>query len=169
LLFQNTRTGRYVPDQVQIVKGIWESLPPTGATSFADADPSFVTTDAFGQVYSRRRLLGSPVVYGDDSAAMRIRGGAPIQLEVLAKLAGDAEPIAHLQREEMQFYPGEVVRQGFRRELFDGMCGGCHGSVSGKENEIAVNPDILTQASDVIARRKTPTDLSQSSGKDVGP
>ncbi len=56
----------------------------------------------------------------------------------------------------MQFYPGEVVRQGFRKDLFNGMCAGCHGSVSGKENDIAVNPDILTQASDVIARSKAP-------------
>ena len=69
----------------------------------------------------------------------------------------------------MQFYPGEVVRQGFRRELFDGLCGGCHGSVSGKENEIAVNPDILTQASDVKARGQTPNDLSATVISDVGP
>ncbi|HYQ14163.1 MAG TPA: hypothetical protein VEQ58_00340, partial [Polyangiaceae bacterium] len=168
LLFQNTRTGRVVPG-APALQAVWESLPPSGAKSFADADPSFVTSDAFGQVYTRRRLLGAPTVYGDDSAALRIRGGAPIQLEVLAKLAGEPEPLPHLQREEMQFYPGEVVRQSFRRDLFDGMCAGCHGSVSGKENEIAVNPDILTQASDVIARRKTPTDLTQSNGKVVGP
>jgi hypothetical protein len=100
---------------------------------------------------------------------MRIRGGAPITLEVLAELAGEPEPIAHFQREEMQFYPGEVVRQGFRRDLFDGLCGGCHGSVSGKENEIAVNPDILTQASSVIARGQAPTDLSGAVGADTGP
>jgi hypothetical protein len=168
LLFQNTRSGRELPG-APALRAVWESLPPTGATSFANADPSFVTSDAFGQVYVRRRFIGAPVVYSDGSAAMRIRGGAPIQLEVLAKLAGDAEPVAHLQREEMQFYPGEVVRQGFRRELFDGLCGGCHGSISGQENEIAVNPDILTQASDVLARHNTPTDLSAAVGDPVGP
>ncbi len=168
LLFQNTRTGRSVPGETAL-RAVWESFPPQNATSFADADPAFVTTDQFGPVYTRRQLLGAPTVNADGSAAMRIRGGTPIQLEVLAKLADDAAPVPHLQREEMQFYPGEVVRQGFRRELFDGMCGGCHGSVSGYENEIAVNPDILTQASDVIARDKKPTDLSQASGPDTGP
>jgi hypothetical protein len=168
LLFQNTRSPRALPS-APALRAIWESLPPTGAKSFADADPSFVTSDAFGQVYVRRRLLGVPAINSDGSAAMRIRGGAPIQLELLAKLDGDPEPVPHMQREEMQFYPGEVVRQGFRRDLFDGLCAGCHGSVSGKENEIAVNPDILTQASDVIARRKPPTDLSTTSGDDVGP
>jgi hypothetical protein len=169
LVFQNTRTGRLVPGGAQPLVAVWESLPPSGAKSFADADPKFVTSDDYGQVYSRRRSLGTPSVNRDGSVAIRIRGGAPISLEVLAKLADDPEPLAHLQREEMQFYPGEVVRQGFRRDLFNGLCGGCHGSVSGQENEIAVNPDILTQASNVIARGQTPQDLTRNAGDDVGP
>jgi len=169
LLFQNTRTGRSVLEGLSVLQSVWESLPPVGAKSFADADPSFVTSDEFGQVYVRRRLLGTPEVYEDGSAAMRIKGGAPIMLQVTTQLAGDSAPTAHFQREEMQFYPGESVRQGFRRDLFNGLCGGCHGSVSGMENEIAVNPDILTQASDVVARGKTPSDLSVSLGGDQGP
>lgn len=169
LLFQNTRTGRLVDPERQSLTGIWESLPPTGATSFADADSKFVASDDFGQVYVRRRFLGAPPVNDDGSVGVRIRGGAPISLEVLTKLSDDNAPAAHLQLEEMQFYPGEVVRQGFRRDLFNGLCGGCHGSVSGKENEIAVNPDILTQASSVTARGQEPTDLSQASGADTGP
>jgi hypothetical protein len=168
LIFQNTRSGRAIPG-VPALRGIWESLPPVGATSFADAGSQYVTSDEFGEVYVRRRLLGAPEVHGDGSASVLIRGGAPITLELVAELSGDDEPKAHFQREEMQFYPGEVVRQGFRRELFDGMCGGCHGSVSGLENEVAVNPDILTQASDVIARGKRPDDLSGVVGDDVGP
>ena len=169
LLFQNTRTGRHLPGAGQVIRGVWESMPPDGAKSFAEADSSFVASDDYGQVYVRRRLLGLPETYKDGSAAMRIRGGTPITLEVLAQLSGDSAPVPHFQREEMQFYPGEVVRQGFRRDLFDGLCGGCHGSVSGMENEIAVNPDILTQASDVIARDQPPTDLSGAVGADVGP
>jgi hypothetical protein len=74
-----------------------------------------------------------------------------------------------MQREEMQFYPGEVVRQGFKRDLFNGMCGGCHGSISGQENEVAVNPDILTQASSVIARDKPLNDLTGVVNDDQGP
>ncbi|RYZ10041.1 MAG: hypothetical protein EOO73_00205 [Myxococcales bacterium] len=168
LVFQNTRSGR--PTQgASALRAVWESLPPQDGKTFAELDSRFVTTDAFGQLYSRRQLLGVPDVFADGSAVMRLRGGSPIQLELMTQLAGDTEPSAHLQREEMQFYPGEVVRQGFRRELFDGLCGGCHGSVSGMENDVAVNPDILTQASDVVARGKRPTDLSQASGEDTGP
>jgi hypothetical protein len=169
LLFQNTRTGRPLLPGSNVLLGVWESLPPIGATSFADADPKFVANDDFGQVYVRRRLLGTPDVHEDGSAAMRIKGGVPIMLQVTAQLAGDSGATTHFQREEMQFYPGEVARQGFRRELFNGICGGCHGSVSGMENEVAVNPDILTQASDVIARKKGATDLSAPIGSDEGP
>jgi hypothetical protein len=169
LLFQNTRTGRVLPGSQSALRGVWESLPPDGAKSFGEADSDFVANDNFGQVYVRRRLLGAPETYADGSAAMRIRGGTPIVLEMLAQLSGDTEPVSHFQLEEMQFYPGEVVRQGFRRDLFNGLCGGCHGSVSGMENEIAVNPDILTQASDVTALGEPPTDLSGAVGEDVGP
>jgi len=169
LLFQNTRSGRYLPQPTQVLRGVWESLPPTGASSFADADPKFLTTDDYGQVYVRRRLLGIPNLNSDGSVGMRVRGGAPIMFEVFTELAGEGEPTAHMQREEMQFYPGEVARQGFRRDLFNGMCGGCHGSLSGQENEIAVNPDILTQASAVMARDKPLEDLSGVVNDDQGP
>ena len=171
LLFQNTRTGRptTAAGSGRVLQGVWESLPPVGARSFADADPQFLTSDDFGQVYVRRRPLGAPFVFEDGSAAIRIRGGIPITLEVLAQLAGDRAATPHFQREEMQFYPGEVARQGFRRELFNGLCGGCHGSVSGLENEVAVNPDILTQASNVKAREGTPSDLRSPAGEEQGP
>jgi hypothetical protein len=169
LLFQNTRSGRFFPGFPQALTGVWESLPPTGAKSFADADPKFLASDDYGQVYVRRRLLGIPTTNTDGSTSIRIRGGAPITLEMLTQLDGDTAPVAHFQREEMQFYPGEVVRQGFRRDLFNGLCAGCHGSVSGKENDIAVNPDILTQASDVKARGKPASDFSGIVNDDQGP
>jgi hypothetical protein len=56
-------------------------------------------------------------------------------------------------------YPGERANQSFRRDLFDGICAGCHGSVTGREDHVAVNPDILTQASQVTARGDLPTEL----------
>jgi hypothetical protein len=79
---------------------------------------------------------------------------------VRTKLATDSGPADHQQREEMQFYPGEMAHQSFQRHLFNGLCGGCHGSVSGHEIDLAVKPDILTTASQVIARDKSPTDLT---------
>jgi hypothetical protein len=92
---------------------------------------------------------------------VRLPGGVPFNLAVQVQLDGDSEPTLHHQREAMQFYPGEIARQSFKRRLFNGICGSCHGSVSGLENDVATNPDILTRASEVIARDEEATELSR--------
>jgi hypothetical protein len=156
LMFQNTRSGRPL-DNPSSFK-VYESLPPpAGVTDFSGGD---VVSDAYGQVYVRRQLLGSVPVRSDSSAGVLLPGGVPVSLGVRTRLA-DGGAAEHIQREEMQFYPGEDSRQSFRRNLFNGLCGGCHGSVSGREIEIAVKPDILTQASQVAARDAAPTNLSR--------
>ena len=166
LLFQNTRTGRKLGgDDVEI----WANLPPEpGVNSYA-AGGGFVASDQYGQVYVRRQRLGATSVEEDGSLKVQIPGGMPITLAAVSRLAGETKASKHFQREEMQFYPGEWVRQSFRRDLFNGMCAGCHGSVSGYENDIAVNPDILTQASQVKARSADPKDLTKLSGSPQGP
>jgi len=170
LLFQNTRTGRVVPTS-NFALSLWEDLPPeAGVNSFDAANPNSVFSDDYGKVYVRRGLLGSPSVYGDGSASMTIRGGIPLVLQARVVLATDNnKPTDHFQREEMQFYPGEVVRQGFRSPLFNGLCAGCHGSLSGYEADISINPDILTQASRVQAKDRDPNDLTNHSSATIGP
>lgn len=157
LLFQNTRNGRVIPKPGGSL-GVWESLPPEpSVTDYASGAP-FVSTDRYGQQYVRRQLLGNVPIHQDGSAAMRVPGGVPIVLQASAKLSGEAIA-AHAQREEVQFYPGEELRQGFPRRLFNGLCGGCHGSVSGVELDVAAQPDVLTAASQVAAKG-SPTDLT---------
>ena len=48
---------------------------------------------------------------------------------------------------------------GIVEPLFDAVCGGCHGSVSGQELDVFVSPDVLTGASKSLARDKDPIDL----------
>jgi len=169
LLFQNTRTGRAVPTS-NFTMSLWEDLPPEkGVTSFDAAAPSSIFGDAFGQVYVRRGLLGSPDIFSDGSASATIRGGMPLVLQARVTLASDSGPTDHFQREEMQFYPGEVSRQGFRKSLFNGLCAGCHGSLSGYESDVAINPDILTQASRVEALERVPVDLTGTPSTTTGP
>lgn len=169
LLFQNTRTGRTLPTG-DLGLSLWEDFPPEkGVTSFDSASSGSVYSDDYGQVYVRRGLLGSPTVYADGSAGVLIRGGMPLVLQARVKLAADASATYHFQREEMQFYPGEVVRQGFRQPLFNGLCAGCHGSISGYEADISPNPDILTQASRVAAHDLSPNDLTRAAGQSSGP
>jgi hypothetical protein len=95
----------------------------------------------------------------------------PVVLATQVGLAGESRATRHFQREEMQFYPGENTHQSFRRSLFNGICGGCHGSVKGPELHVATNPDILTSASDVEALdgNKPPADLSVAVGNPQGP
>jgi hypothetical protein len=117
-------------------------------------------------MYLRREMLGHVDLAPDGSAAFRYPGGLPIVLRVTGM---DGEPLMFgedapftgemVQREQMQFYPGERANQSFRRELFNGLCGGCHGSISGRELDIAVDIDVLTSASQFAARDEDPTSL----------
>lgn len=166
LLFQNTRSERLIPDPGRVE--VWENLPPEPGVRSYDDGGEFVESDAFGEYYLRRRRLGVPEVYSDGSASILINGGVPITLAVTTELASDTSPRLHFQRESMQFYPGEDAHQAFRREFFNGLCGGCHGSVSGLESHIATNPDILTRASDVLAKQRPATDLRRG-GEVKGP
>lgn len=164
LILQNTRSKRLFerdPGEVQF----WEQLPPeAGVTSFG-AGGDYVMQDQYGQLYVRRRRLGNLTPSdADGSAKVRLPGGVPISLAARIPVAGSDTATLHHQREATQFYPGEVVRQGFPRQLFGNLCGGCHGSVSGKESEISLNPDILTQASQVAALNRSPTDLTAQPG-----
>ncbi|MCA9596338.1 MAG: PD40 domain-containing protein [Myxococcales bacterium] len=169
LLFQNTRTGRVLPGGNYPYQA-WESLPPDPGVTSYDQGGDYVTNDAFGQLYVKRRLRGAVNLLADGSSKVQLPGGMPLVLATNVKLAADSSPVVHFQREEMQFYPGEWVRQSFRRELFNGLCAGCHGSLSGYESHISVNPDILTQASNVDAREADPIDvLSLPIGDPKGP
>ncbi|MEY2929448.1 MAG: hypothetical protein RL033_197 [Pseudomonadota bacterium] len=164
LLFQNTRSGRPIANTEGEVE-FWEQLPPErGVTSFETAG-SFATSDAFGPLYVRRRSLGNVLPdAADGSAHVRLPGGVPFNLAVRIQLDGDSGPTLHHQREAMQFYPGESARQSFPRKLFNGVCANCHGSVSGYEDDIAANPDILTRASAVVARGQDAADLTDRGG-----
>jgi hypothetical protein len=59
--------------------------------------------------------------------------------------------------EEHQLGPGEEISMGISQTLFDAVCGGCHGSVTGHELDIAVTPDALTGASQSLSAGSAPT------------
>jgi hypothetical protein len=157
LLFQNTPTGRVIEPDLAGFK-IYEDLPPD-VSSFAACGGN-TACDAFGKVYVRRRLLGTVPILSDGSAHFRVPGGLPIVLN----LADDAESAAlklpRWQREEMSFVPGEVAHQAFSQRFFDNLCAGCHGSVSGRPLDAALNPDFLTQASSVSAASAVSADFT---------
>ncbi|MET0593625.1 MAG: hypothetical protein ABW133_13055 [Polyangiaceae bacterium] len=174
LLFQNTRTGLENPSTQRKMPNlksldIFEDLPP-----MPGEDPSgHSTTDAFGSLYARRRQLGSIPLFDDGSARVVLPGGVPVILRGNFELAG-AGTAQRFQRESMQFYPGEYAHQAFPARFFDGFCGGCHGSVSGAEVDLSLQPDILTQASRVEAKKAGARIIDVSAppsgrGTEVGP
>jgi hypothetical protein len=166
-LLGNRRTGRPIDRDVQGVD-VFESLaPPDGVTSFADgAIAGSVTTDAFGQFYLARRMAQHVDLAADGSAHIMVRGGMPMQLRLTDRSGaplmfedGGLFTGEMIQRETVQFYPGEHIRQSMPRPFFNALCGGCHGSMSNRELDVAVDIDILTRASPrIIARDEDPID-----------
>jgi hypothetical protein len=156
LLFENTRVGRTVDPELASI-GVLESLPPPiDLLAFDRADPSFLVNDEFGPQWVQRTRLGVVAAEPDGSLGLRLPGGMPFVLE-LYKASGTAPHAT--QREEMQLMPGERARVAFKRDLFDAQCGGCHGSISGREVDVHLRPDVLTGASRVESLRKEPASL----------
>jgi len=159
LVFQNTPTGRLVDDDVKSFE-IWEELPPD-VTSFTGPN---VVKDDFGQVFVKRRKIGAVPIAVDGSARFEMPGGVPFVLHLPDTKTSGAKQLPRWQRETMSFAPGEVGRQAFRRDFFNGFCGQCHGAISGRPLDVAMSPDMLTQASTVAARGQLPTPLNLAPG-----
>ena len=171
LLFANTREGRPIPEDVAGFD-VFEALPPPeGTSSFAEVMGDVVMDD-LGPVYVRYERRGRVPLFADGSAKFRVPGGMPLVLQVV----GDEGPLTFedvpagitrdetlsgelIQREQMQFYPGERSNQSLQRRFFNGLCGGCHGSVTGRELDVAVDVDVLTSASRTLARDADATNV----------
>ncbi|MDB4986108.1 MAG: hypothetical protein JWN04_1286 [Myxococcaceae bacterium] len=167
LLFSNTRTGRPIDPAVAGFEVFSPNAPPADASSFDALAADKVVADDYGRVFDDRRSLGKVLAQADGSALYTLPGGRPITLGVIGSngkllsfAAGGPFVGDQVQREEMQFYPGEHAGQSFRRELFNGMCGGCHGSVSGQELDVAVDVDVLTRASQTLSTLSAPQQIS---------
>ena len=163
LLFQNTPTGRTVEPLTSF--DVYEDLPPPlSMTDFSGGGPN-VVKDAFGQVYVARRLLGHVPIDPDGSAHFQVPGGLPFSIGLPDTDLSLKNKWPRLQREAMTFEPGEYSHQSFRRDFFDGLCANCHGAISGHQVDVAVQPDILSQASTVQARGEAPANLNVPPGQ----
>ncbi len=115
--------------------------------------PNGVTTgNTASGVFQQRVLLGRAPLRADGSTRVNVPGGAGA---VLA-LEDDAGNTVVTMTEEHQLAPGEQISLGIRAPLFDAVCGGCHGSISGSELDVAVSPDALTGASVSLSRTAEP-------------
>lgn len=165
LLFSNTRIGRPIDPAVGGIRFFEQLPPPPGTTSFAELGGDVVRDD-FGEVFVSLRDLGFVPALGDGSLRAQVPGGAPLRMQITD---GDGTPLMfadggalsgqRIQREATQLYPGESLNQSFPRRFFNGLCGSCHGSITGRELDLAVLPDILTSASRTAAAETAPVDV----------
>jgi hypothetical protein len=121
--------------------------PPAGS------DPTLIPTGK--QAYSQLNILGSANLLSDHSLVALIPAGIPLILEFDDK-SGNA---LFTMTEEHQVTQGEYITPGPPRAVFNNICGGCHGSISGSELDIAVSADALTGASVSLSRGAVPERL----------
>jgi hypothetical protein len=142
LLGSNLRERRNVEgfDKVSALK-VWEESPPPSPMQ--------------GSVYTNRTLLGQASFESDHSLKVYIPAGKPLILDFVD---GSGNSVFTMT-EEHQVSPGEYITPGPPRAVFNNICGGCHGSLSGSELDVAVSADALTSASVSMSRNPAPKNL----------
>jgi hypothetical protein len=152
LLGANLRRGRDVAafDGATALHAYAEQAPPMGTTP---ANPPAGLMGA-QQVYAQRTSLGTASLQPDHSLKVYMPAATPLILEL-----DDANGPLFTMSEEHQVTAGEYITPGAPRALFNGICAGCHGSISGQELDVAVTPDTLTGASVSMSRDTNPASL----------
>jgi hypothetical protein len=163
LMFSNTREGRPIDLRIGGFE-VWAHRPPPAGLSALEG--ANVVTDSRGAFYSEPHLLGFVPLYADGSTSVRMPGGLPISFAMtdrdgvpLPMMEGAPFEGMAVQREHEQYYPGERIKRSIPRRFFNTACGGCHGSITGRELDIAIDVDIVTGASLTEARGAEPHDL----------
>ncbi len=151
LLGANLRRGRDVSafDGVASLK-VYQDLPPPPFSTKADIPMG-------AMAYSQLMTIGSADLLGDHSLKALVPAGVPLILE-FDDSSGKA---LFTMSEEHQVTAGEYITPGPQRAVFNNICGGCHGSLSGSELDLAVSADALTGASISQSRYADPQQLHQ--------
>ena len=91
----------------------------------------------FGAMERTERASGA--LAEDGSVRVRLPARRPLILELQNE---EGTPIVTMG-EEHQLGPGEVISIGVRRESFNGVCGGCHGSITGSELDVISSSTLV--------------------------
>ena len=112
-------------------------------------------------IYQMRTLLGTAPLASDGSVLVKL----PAQTGVVLELQDSSGAPVVTMGEEHQLGPGEHMSMGVQQtnaqgdRLFDSVCAGCHGSVSGSELDVNVTPDALTTASESASMANSPQSI----------
>jgi len=106
-------------------------------------------------IFESRQLLGTAPLADDGSVRVRL----PSQTGVVLELQDGNHASVVKMGEEHQLGPGEQISMGIVQPLFDAVCAGCHGSVTGHEVDVRVSPDALTGASASASATASPASI----------
>lgn len=145
LLTGNLRRGRPVDAfrKARFLAIYSEGMCPAGCTANTNG------------IYQSRSLLGRAQLADDGSVRVQVPSATGVVLE----LQDDKQNSVVKMTEEHQLGPGEQISMGIVQPLFDAVCAGCHGSVSGHEVDVRVTPDALTGASASLSANKAPVSI----------
>lgn len=145
LLTGNLRRGRPVDAfrKAKFLAIYSEGLCPMGCTSNTNG------------IYQSRTLLGRAQLADDGSVRVQVPSATGVVLE----LQDDKQNSVVKMTEEHQLGPGEQISMGIVQPLFDAVCAGCHGSVTGHEVDVRVTPDALTGASASLSATRAPVSI----------
>jgi hypothetical protein len=151
LLGANLRRGRDVAayDGASSLK-VYQDMPPPANSTMADIPMG-------AMAYSNPKTIGSAGLLGDHSLKALVPAGVPLILE----FDDGNGKVLFTMSEEHQVTAGEYITPGPQRAVFNNICAGCHGSLSGSELDIAVSADALTGASVSQSRYADPQQLHQ--------
>ncbi len=94
-----------------------------------------------------RRVIGEFPATSDRSVFVKLPAGVPFFIQALV----DTRMATATFNQWFFVLPGEQLKQVTRREVWNTRCGACHGSVSGVPGDTVTTPDVLTEASRVVA------------------
>ena len=115
-------------------------------------EPAGRSQMAPGTFTGTRTSLGQASFESDHSLKVFVPARKPLILEFVD---GSGSPVFTMT-EEHQVAANEYITPGPPRALFNNICGGCHGSLSGSELDVAVSADALTGASVSMSRNLQP-------------
>jgi hypothetical protein len=105
-----------------------------------------------------RRIIGEFPSTSDQSMYVEMPAGVPYFVQAL----DDNRAAATTFNQWFFVLPGEKLTQVTRREVWDTRCGGCHGSISGVPGDTVARPDVLAEASRVVANYDAETDTDKA-------
>jgi hypothetical protein len=106
-------------------------------------------------IFESRQLLGTAPLAADGSVRIQVPSQTGIVLELLDGKHGSLVKMT----EEHQLGPGEQISMGISEKLFNAVCAGCHGSITGHEVDVQVSPDALTGASASASANAAPVPI----------